>query len=417
LGAVTVTPAEAPRVNLDRIRRTVEATVNTDGLLRTDRVESGVLLADDLAGISVASSYEAGLQDGTSDVVLLTSPEPLLSGSWLVDNGNSRSVGTNRGLLNLSLNSPFGWGESLGAQVLHSSGSDFVRLGANVPLGHSGLKLSPFASKMDYRVITPDAKGDEQDISGIVNATGVDLSYPLIRQALSNLYLQSNWKQTNYKSQANGRPTTHYQIEVGQLGLQANLVDNWLGGGANSFSLAYHKGHKSRDHIEPNPNPEDFTVGKYRKFSWSANRQQVVLPSLTLYAAVQGQKTGSKPLDGSENMSLGGPNGVRAYPSGEASGPVGRMVNLELRWRLNDQWQLTPFYDWGKVSKRTNDTVPTYELKGGGVSLSWTGSRNLNAQVTYARRNGNNPNPLDTGKDGDGSLKRDRFWLSLNQSF
>ena len=409
LGAVTVTPAEAPRVNLDRIRRTVEATVNTDGLLRTDRVESGVLLADDLAGISVASSYEAGLQDGTSDVVLLTSPEPLLSGSWLVDNGNSRSVGTDRGLLNLSLNSPFGSGESLSAQVLHSRGSDFVRLGANVPLGHSGLKLSPFASQMDYKVVTG------QDSSGTVKAAGVDLNYPLIRQALSNLYLQTGWKQTRYKSQFDGAANTDFHIDVGQVGLQGNFVDNLLGGGANTLSLTYHQGRKSRDKLV---DPDHASVGDFRKVSWSANRQQVVLPSLTLYAAVQGQDTGSKPLDGSENMSLGGPNGVRAYPSGEASGPVGRMVNLELRWRLHERWQVTPFYDWGEVSKREDDALKSYSLKGAGVSVLWNGPKGLTAQATYARRHGNNPNPdPDTGKDRDGSLKRDRFWLSVNQSF
>jgi hemolysin activation/secretion protein len=414
LGAVTVSPVEAPKVNLERVRRTVERTVNREGLLRTDLVERGVLLADDLSGISVASSYEAGTQEGTSDVVLLTSPEAWVSGNWMVDNGNSRSVGTDRGLFNLSLNSPFGQGESFSAQLLHSRGSDFARLGASVPVGYSGLKLSPYVSHMEYQVVTPDANGAEQDISGRVQAAGVDFSYPLIRQALSNLYLQSSWKQTRYNSDSNGL-ASRFQIDVGQIGLQGNFYDNWLSGGANTVNVAYHQGRKSRD---PFGQADDTTVGDYRKFTWSANRQQVVLPSLTLYAAVQGQDTGSKPLDGSENMSLGGPNGVRAYPNGEASGPVGRMVNLELRWRLNDQWQLTPFYDWGKVSKRSSDTLPAYALKGGGLSLSWTGPRNLNAQVTYARRDGANPNPQQgNGKDQDGSLKRDRFWLSLNQSF
>ena len=414
LGAVTVSPVEAPKVNLERVRRTVERTVNREGLLRTDLVERGVLLADDLSGISVGSSYEAGTQEGTSDVVLLTSPEAWVSGNWMLDNGNSRSVGTDRGLFNLSLNSPFGQGESFSAQLLHSRGSDFARLGASVPVGYSGLKLSPYVSHMEYQVVTPDANGAEQDISGRVQAAGVDFSYPLIRQALSNLYLQSSWKQTRYNSDSNGL-ASRFQIDVGQIGLQGNFYDNWLSGGANTVNVAYHQGRKSRD---PFGQADDTTVGDYRKFTWSANRQQVVLPSLTLYAAVQGQDTGSKPLDGSENMSLGGPNGVRAYPNGEASGPVGRMVNLELRWRLNDQWQLTPFYDWGKVSKRSSDTLPAYALKGGGLSLSWTGPRNLNAQVTYARRDGANPNPQQgNGKDQDGSLKRDRFWLSLNQSF
>jgi hemolysin activation/secretion protein len=201
LGAVTVSPVGAPKVNLERVRRTVEGAVNREGLLRTDLVERGVLLADDLSGIGVASSYEAGRQEGTSDVILLTSPEAWVAGSWMVDNGNSRSVGTDRGLLNLSINSPLGQGESFSAQLLHSRGSDFARLGASVPVGYSGLKLSPYVSHMDYQVVTPDATGATQDISGKVQTTGLDISYALIRQALSNLYLQSSWKQNTQQSQ------------------------------------------------------------------------------------------------------------------------------------------------------------------------------------------------------------------------
>ena len=49
------------------------------------------------------------------------------------------------------------WTGTAQAQTALKEGSDFVRLGANVPVGHSGLKLSPFASQMDYKVVTPDA--------------------------------------------------------------------------------------------------------------------------------------------------------------------------------------------------------------------------------------------------------------------
>jgi hypothetical protein len=39
------------------------------------------------------------------------------------------------------------------------------------------------------------------------------------------------------------------------------------------------------------------------------------------------------------------------------------------------------------------------------------------AKATYARRVGSNPNPADNGQDQDGSLRKDRVWLSLNRSF
>jgi hemolysin activation/secretion protein len=140
---------------------------------------------------------------------------------------------------------------------------------------------------------------------------------------------------------------------------------------------------------------------------------------LTLYAAVQGQDTGNKPLDGSQNMSLGGSSGVRAYPSGEGSGPKGRLAQLELRWRPNNRWQITPFYDYGRVAKRQSETHPHYSLKGHGLSVAWNGPNGWNAQATYARRQGNNPNPnpQDNKSDQDGTLYRDRFWFSLSKAY
>jgi hemolysin activation/secretion protein len=179
-------------------------------------------------------------------------------------------------------------------------------------------------------------------------------------------------------------------------------------------SLMLHRSQKSADAFDPVSAASD-----YQKVSWSVSRQQLIRSGLTFTAALQGQDTADTAMDGSDNMSLGGPNGVRAYPSGEASGPVGRVLNLELRWRVSPAWQIAPFYDWGQVSKRNESAggPASYSLKGGGVGLTWSSSFGTTAQLTFARRHGDNPYPLDTGKDQDGSLKRDRFWLSVNQSF
>ncbi len=36
---------------------------------------------------------------------------------------------------------------------------------------------------------------------------------------------------------------------------------------------------------------------------------------------------------------------------------------------------------------------------------------------TFARRDGDNPNPTAAGNDQDGSLKKNRFWLTASISF
>jgi hemolysin activation/secretion protein len=413
LARVLMDAAAQANVDLELVRSIVQGDLQQGDVLRTDLVARGVLLADDLAGVSVAASYQPGEQEGTTDVVVLASPEPHASFNVSVDNASARSVGTDRVIANLTFNSLFGRGETLNAVVAHTQGSDYLRLGANVPVGRSGLKVSPYASHMDYKVITPDDQGRPQNIKGKVDVYGIDASYPIIRQPQHNLYLQAGWRNSQYQSYANGVLDNRFRIQAGSIGLQGNVIDNWGGGGLTTFSLAYHEGRKKSIPLGKDmPNSE----GGFHKWAWAIGRQQALRPGLTLYASLQGQDTGNKPLDSSENMSLGGSSGVRAYPSGEGSGPKGRLAQLELRWRPNAQWQITPFYDYGRVSKR-QDGPPEYSLKGHGLSVAWNGPQGWNAQVTYARRQGQNPHPTDKGKDQDGTLYRERFWLNVSKSF
>jgi hypothetical protein len=99
------------------------------------------------------------------------------------------------------------------------------------------------------------------------------------------------------------------------------------------------------------------------------------------------------------------------------------MVNLELRWRLIDAFTLTGFYDWGRVKvNRDNDFVGgaplnRFSLRGGGLAAGWQGERGENLKFVWARRIGSNPNPTATGNDQDGTLVRNRFWLTAGLSF
>ena len=68
-------------------------------------------------------------------------------------------------------------------------------------------------------------------------------------------------------------------------------------------------------------------------------------------------------------------------------------------------------------SKQATPASPNrYELDGAGGFLQWTGPKGLVLSATYARRLGSNPNPVN-GKDQDGSLIRDRLWLSARFPF
>jgi hemolysin activation/secretion protein len=119
---------------------------------------------------------------------------------------------------------------------------------------------------------------------------------------------------------------------------------------------------------------------------------------------------------------LGGSGGVRAYPSSEGGGSLGQMLNVELRWQLPEGMNLVGFYDHGRVTQNVNSfssaAAPNrFALKGAGVALGWRHSSGLNLQATYARRIGENPNPSENGTDQDGTLRRNRLWLTASLPF
>jgi hypothetical protein len=100
------------------------------------------------------------------------------------------------------------------------------------------------------------------------------------------------------------------------------------------------------------------------------------------------------------------------------------MLNFELRWRAMTNLVVTGFYDWGSVKVNKNNSfagapaMNRFDLDGLGASVAWVGPRGLTLKGTYARRLGNNPNrDVTTGKDQDGSLDKNRFWLTASLPF
>lgn len=414
LGRVELDTSSRGRVPPERLRALIESQQAVGQPLNTNAVNRGLLLADDLAGVAVTGTLAPGADPSTTDIVLKASPEDLWSLDLSVDNTGARSVGADKVTANLGFVSLTGRGETLNALVSKTEGSEYLRVGLSMPVGYDGWKYTVYATRMDYKIITPDADGRAQDINGNTQTAGVDLSYPLLRTREANLLWITGLDQRRFEGFANGALNSKYSVPGGQIGFTGNFFDTWGGGAANTYTLTWRSGEIGR--IQPQENLN--TQGRFHKVTWSYSRQQSLVRDLTLVTSAMGQNTGTKELDSSENMSLGGPTGVRAYPVGEASGPQARIANLELRWRVHPQWLLTPFYDYGRVEKRTAGGPAAYALRGSGVSVSWTGPSGIAVRATYAHRLGTNPNAnTTTSMDGDGSRRLHRVWLSASLSF
>jgi len=414
---------DAPlRLKFDVAQSIVGAQQTPGQPLNANAVDRALLLIDDLPGVSTVGSLVEGTRDGETDLVLKFANEPLRMSQVTLDNTGSRSTGDRRLAANLTLNSALGLGELISANLIHTEGSDYYRLAASFPVGADGWRMGVNASNMAYRLIAPEFIA--LNASGKSISTGFDAHYPIIRTRQKNLYLALAYDRKDFDNQANGGTDSHYRANAFTLGLNGNTFDSLGGGGANSASLALVSGSLN---LDGSPNQASDAsgpqaAGHFAKLRYSLSRQQVLGSELALFAAWSGQMA-SKNLDSSEKFTLGGATGVRAYPSGEASGAEGKMLNLELRYKLPQNLTLTGFYDWGQVTVNRNNNysggaaLNTYSLQGAGLALAWQSSAGLNVKATLARRTGSNPNPTATGNDQDGSLTKNRFWLSASLPF
>ena len=409
------------RVSLATVLRPIETQQVPGQPLNAEAVARALLLADDLPGVSVSGGLREGKEEGETELAIRLTDEPLISGDVSSDNAGARSTGRQRQSANLILNSLLGLGDSIAMNAIHSQGSDYLRLSASLPLGGDGWRVGVNTSHLDYRLISSEFSS--LYANGTADSVGLEASYPVIRSHLRNLYLNFNLDRRHFDNQSAYAITSRYKSTALSVGLSGNLYDKLGGGGANSASLTLTGGTLDLDDSPTQSSDASTTQtdGLFHKLRYSVSRTQVLDEVLSLSMAISGQLA-DRNLDASEKFYLGGPSGVRAYPVNEGSGSYGQLINLELRYRLPLGFTLSVFTDHGRVQVNRNNSysgassLNSYSMKGRGVSLAWQPWREKgygpSLKLTYARRIGENPNPASTGLDQDGSLLRERLWLS-----
>jgi len=412
----------ATRVKLNKVLSVLNAQQKQGALLNADALDRGLLLADDLPGVAVAGSLQEGYKPKETDLLVRLTDEPLLYGDAGVDNTGPRATGANRATANFNLNSPLGLGDLTSTNVMHTQGSDYIRLDESLPVGVNGWRVGVNGSYLKYKLVAPEFTA--LNALGTSDAAGLEATYPLIRSRLKNVYFSANLDHKNFDNQASGATTSKYTDNTATVGLSGNLFDNIGGGGANSASLSFIDGILDLNN-SPNQAADAAaakTAGRFDKLRYSASRQQVITEDWSFFSALSGQRA-NKNLDSSEMFYLGGASGVRAYPANEGGGTDGDLLNLELRRKLPRGFTFVGFYDYGQITINKNNNftgasaINEYSLKGVGFSMAWQAANGFNLKATYSRRLGDNPNPTSTGTDQDGSFVRDRLWLVANIPF
>jgi hemolysin activation/secretion protein len=438
LGEVTIAVVEAVfgqgRIAGDAPKRIAAQTVldivarqqQAGQFLNMNALDRALLLADDLPGVVVSGTLAQGQQSGQTDLLLQLADEPWLTGSVTADNIGAVSTGSERALAALRLNSPAGLGDALSVNGMSTAGSSYGRLAYSLPLGSDGWRVGVNASRLDYKLIS-DAYAS-LNANGYATTSGLELSYPLVRGRMFNLNTSLAAEEKKYFNVSGGATSSDYTNTPATLGLSGNSFDALGGGGANAFSVAVTAGklNLSGSPTEASDASTTRSAGDFTSLHYNLSRQQQLSTTVSLYAAFSGQWA-DKNLDSSEKFYLGGSSGVRAYPSSEAGGSTGQLLSVELRCQLPEGVNLMVFYDHGSVTQNVSNNfagapaLNALSLEGTGVALSWSLASGVTLQATYARRIGDNPNPITTtvnrGADQDGTLQLDRLWLTASAAF
>ena len=401
----------------------IEAQQKPGDPLNTKSLDRALALANDVPGTSVQGSLRQGREPGETELLLKLYQGRTRQEELTFDNGGSRSTGALRTLISLNWFNPNDLGDLINIVAVHTSGSNYARLAYSLPVGTDGWRMGVNVSAMSYEVVV----GDQGMVGAVGRAVtqGLEWVYPLLRadDSSATVTLTADNKKFQNTS-AQGLLMSDYEAKVLTAQVSGFYRDLNPGGGSGTYSLQLSHGGINLDGSlsQQTDATTVHTEGVFNKIRLNGTWQQALTAQTSAFVSYTGQLS-DKNLDTSEKMQLGGMNGVRAYPTGEGSGSDAQLIQLELKEQLESGINMAAFYDWGQVWLQHDPSYPggpmhnrnTY--KGFGASVGYTFDDGLNIKATWARKQGNNPNPTQTGNDQDGTRDRNRYWLQVTLPF
>jgi hemolysin activation/secretion protein len=273
----------------------------------------------------------------------------LYSGEVETDDFGNRYTGQFRLGGTFNLNSPLRLGDQLTLTGL-TTGRDlrYGRAAYQLPIGGDGLRLGAAYFGTSYRL----GKDFSQLLAhGTGSGATLYAAYPFVVTQRSNVTGTLSLDQKHLTDYVDlTAAVTEKHVYVATLGFSASHWDAFGGRGLTSGNLSVAMGDLQID-SDVAFIIDRFTAGtngRYLRASYGVSRLQQLTSRTSLWVSFSGQLA-NKNLDSSEKYSLGGQDGVRAYPQGEAIGDAGYLANVELRRSLWQSVQGVLFYDVGDV--------------------------------------------------------------------
>ncbi len=431
LEGIDIKRAPTTRLSDELLRDTLGGALPLGAALEQERLERGLLLLNDLPVASARAVLTPGKELGGSRVTIEAAQGPVMGTSVELDNTGNRFTGDWRLGAALAINDPSGRGDAWILRGTVSEGSSFLRAGYTLPIGSNGWRIGAGLIGSRYNLCC-ESSVTALDSDGRATAVSAFVSYPVLRTRLANLALSATASNRDFVNRALGVTTSDKSSKNLILAATGDWSDmtGLTGLGAyTSYVVQWTNGRLNLDGWQADKATDAVTAGSAGSFGkWTAQASHLLRVSQTsaVYAGLSGQMA-NKNLDSSEKFVLGGPQGVRAYPTGEASGDEGWLLNLEWRQELNSEWRVVGFVDHGKITLHNtpwanwNTATPSlsnrYSLSGAGVSAVWTPMPGTQISTTLATRLGNNPARDASGRDADNRSSDSRVWVQGSVAF
>lgn len=366
-------------------------------VIQSAPLERSTLLLDEQPGIEISPLIRPGQALGTGDLEVRVQRTKPYSGDIGLDNHGNRYTGQAQAHIHLEASSMIRLGDQATLRTLVTDQSLwFGQIGYGLPLGASGLRGQLGYARSHYEL--------GQDFTslqahGTADVASLGLSYPLLRSQRANVNLSGSYQHKALTDQQDAaRTRSDKSSHTWPLVIGFDLRDGWGGGGITYGALSWTSGQLDLDDAQRAADALTARKqGHFGKGNLDLARIQALPGRLSLFGRGSAQWT-EQNLDSSEGFGLGGPGGVRAYPTGEGFGDRGWVMQIELRHQTTSSLAPYAFYDAGGVTRNARPWTADAQQRriagaGAGVRFQQAG---WHAEASVAWRSEGGPVESDT---------------------
>lgn len=363
--------------------------------INLNALERDLAILNEIPGTEVSGELSEGDKEETTDILVNAKDTGLFAGRVDLSNYGAANTGPAQAVASLSLNNPSGYGDQVTLDAIGSEGSIYGQLKYGIPVGYDGWRVSAGVSALNYKSLSSYSSIITQ---GTAQTYGLYSTYALERTARSNKNITVNYENKNYNNLTQGVQSSNYQINNLNAGINgSNFLDQTYVSWGATATLGSLSINNTTQAI--NDSQGAATKGGFGKIGFNGSvTQPLPIDRTNLVAYVYGQLA-NKNLNSAEQLYLGGPYGVRAYPVAQGGGAQGAVASAELNHTLVQDLQVGAFFDAGLIQQyittytnwqgqtRANNS---YSLYATGLSAKYQYQK-VQLSGALAWRVGNNP--------------------------